>query len=279
MRSTTARRTWRQVANLGGYLATLVVNAMANALPLGGKTTGELSAEYPNLFVPAGFTFAVWGPIYLLLGVFAVYQARDLLRSRKVEMRFLPRVGWLFVLASAANVGWLFAWHYGVVWLSLLVMVGLLASLIGIYVRLGIGIRSVPLWDRICVHHPFSVYLGWITVATIANAAALLVGIGWDGWGLSDIWWTVIMLLLGAALALTALLRRRDVLYAAVVIWAYFGILVKRLTVDSPAVTELAVTAALCLGAMAAVTVLRAPAWLALHTEFRSPAEKTHRRV
>jgi hypothetical protein len=201
------------------FAGMVVVNILANALPIGGMTTGALSALYPNLFVPAGFTFSIWGIIYLLLGLFSVCQ---LFRTPALEqtMRFVRP---LFLVTCLANAGWIFTWHYRLIGLSVLVMLVLLVSLALIHRRL----YRQPAPDRRtfwCVRVPFSVYLGWISVATIANITALLVHLQWDGLGLGAVFWYVTMLAAAVSLALLMLWRHRDFAFALVVLWALFGI-------------------------------------------------------
>ena len=196
-----------KILNLFAFLATIAVNAMANALPINGKTTGELSDLYPNLFVPAGLTFSIWGLIYLLLAAFIVYQVAAPGRN---AADFLQRIGPLFILASAANIGWIFLWHYQRVPASLVVMLVLLASLMAIYLRLEIGVQASSWREKLLVQLPFSVYLGWITVATIANVTAVLVHSGWDRFGASEQFWTVVVLAVATAITLAVLFTRRS---------------------------------------------------------------------
>lgn len=221
------------ILNLLGFIGTLVVNGLANALPINNRTTGELSNQYPNLFVPAGWTFSIWGIIYLLLAIFVVYQLGCAVRKGPHGTSFIEKTGWLFIVASAANMTWIFAWHYERIVLSLFVMLILLGSLVAIYLRLDIGRSSATRAERYFVHLAFSVYLGWITIATIANTTVLLVTLNWNRFGLSEAFWTVAVVLVGIVLAMTALLRRRDIFFALVVDWALLGILFKRLAADS----------------------------------------------
>jgi hypothetical protein len=248
-----------KILNLVAFLATIVVNALANALPIAGKTTGELSDLYPNLFVPAGLTFSIWGVIYLLLAAFAVYQAA---MPNRIAAPLLQRIGPLFILASAANIGWIFVWHYQRVSASLAVMLVLLASLLAIYLRLGIGVRAVPWQEKLLVHLPFSVYLGWITVATIANVTAVLVHLGWNRFGASEEFWTIAVLVVATLITLAVLFTRNDVFYALVILWAFTGILIKRLTVDSPPNRAIIVTLAVAMAVVFVVLLIRIPRWL-----------------
>jgi hypothetical protein len=233
-----------RLVNAAAFILVLTVNALANALPINARTTGELSALYPNLFVPAGLTFSIWGLIYLLLALFTVYQLLFRPRRGAVRSSFQHRIGFAFLVSCLANAGWIFAWHYERVFLSLLIMVLLLLSLIRIYLRLGLGRPGALRREQILVHLPFSVYLGWISIASIANAAAFLVDIRWNRFGRGEPFWTVLMIAAGIALALLALYRRRDIFYALVVDWALLGILLKRLSEDAEPRTAILTTLA-----------------------------------
>jgi hypothetical protein len=233
------------ILNLLGFLGTVVVNALANILPINNIKTGELSDLYPNLFVPAGLTFAIWGLIYVLLAIFVVYQLIPSVRRDPQKVDFVQRIGLLFFICSIANIGWIFAWHYKIVPLSLALMLILLGYLIAIYLRLNIGKSEAPKTEKYLVHLPFSVYLGWITIATIANVTALLVDIGWNQntWGLGEQFWAVAVIIVGIAIALAVLFTRKDIYYCLVVDWALLGILIKRLSVTTvPAQNVVVVT-------------------------------------
>jgi hypothetical protein len=216
-----------------GFLGTVVVNALANILPLNNIKTGELSDLYPNLFVPAGLTFAIWGVIYVLLAIFVIYQLIPSVRRDAQKVDFVQKIGLLFFISCIANIGWIFAWHYTIVPLSLILMLILLGCLIAIYLRLNIGQSDATKAKKFSVHLPFSVYLGWITIATIANVTALLVDINWNTWGLGEQFWTVTVIVVGIAIALSVLLTRKDIYYCLVVDWALLGILLKRLSVTT----------------------------------------------
>jgi hypothetical protein len=218
------------ILNLLGFLGTVVVNALAVILPINNITTGELSDLYPNLFVPAGLTFAIWGLIYVLLGIFVIYPLIPFVRRDAQKVDFVQRIGPLFFISCIANIGWIFAWHYKVVPLSLVLMLILFGSLLAIYLRLNIGKSEAPKTEKYLVHLPFSVYLGWITIATIANVTALLVNINWNAWGLGEQFWAVAVIIVGIAIALSVLFTRKDIFYCLVVDWALLGILLKRLS-------------------------------------------------
>jgi len=218
------------ILNLLGFIATVIVNALANILPLNGMTTGELSDLYPNLFVPAGLTFAIWGLIYVLLGIFVIYPLIPSVKRDAQKLGFVQRIGPLFFISCLANIGWIFAWHYQILPLSLVFMLVLAACLVAIYLRLKVGKSEATNAERYLVHLPFSVYLGWITIATIANTTALLVNIGWTMWGLSEQFWAVAIIAIGIAIALSVLFTRKDPYYSLVVDWALLGILLKRLS-------------------------------------------------
>ena len=217
------RNLLRQILVLIAVIATIVVNGLANALPINGQGTGEISDRFDVYFVPAGYVFSIWGLIYVGLVAYAVYQAtpaqRDNARLRSIDVPFY--------VASLANIVWIFLWHYEYFVLTLAAMLILLVSLITIYLRLDIGRSQPSPSERWLVHLPFSVYLGWITVATIANATSLLDFLGWNGFGLSEEFWLVIML--AAALVVAALMTwtRGDAAYLLVLAWAFAGIAIK----------------------------------------------------
>lgn len=217
-----------QILNLLGFVMMVLVNYAANAIPINNITTGEVSELYPNLFTPAGFTFSIWGLIYVMLLAFCIYQGRDLFTSNKQAMPFLKDIGYFFFISTLLNTAWIFAWHYRQILLSLLIMVSLLAVLIFIYLRLGVGNKNVSTWESFLVHLPFRVYLGWIIIATIANVTTLLVDIGWGRFGLSEEIWTVLVIVTAAIIILSILKFRQDIPVSLVAIWALLGIVVQR---------------------------------------------------
>jgi hypothetical protein len=219
----------RQVLVIIAAFATIIFNIAANALPLNGLNTGELSDRFQIFFVPAGYVFSIWGLIYLGLIAYAIYQ---LLPAQRENPR-LRSIGYLF---------WLFLWHYEVFEFTLIAMGVLLLSLIAIYLRLDIGRGKVSNAEKWAVHIPFSIYLGWITVATIANTTQLLYYLGWNGWGISAEIWAVIMLAAGVVISAIMSYTRVDIAYSLVLVWAYIGIARKH--ADTPLVANSALVAA-----------------------------------
>ena len=230
------------ILNVIGFLGTIVVNGLANALPINNKTTGELSDQYPNLFVPAGLTFSIWGLIYILLAIFVIYQVVVTFRKGEAGLDSFRKIGYLFFLSSLLNIGWIFAWQYEIVPLSLVIMLLLLGCLLAIYIKLSVGKKGPSIKEQYLVHLPFSVYLGWITIATIANVTALLVDLNWNRFGLSEQFWAVAVIVVGIAITLSVLLRRQDIYYSLVVDWALLGILIKRLADSVPIQSVIVVT-------------------------------------
>ncbi len=224
--------------NLLFFALMVVMNYLANALPLGGRTTGEISAQYDNLFVPAGVTFSIWGFIYILLGIFIVLQFRA--PQREVVSVF----GWAFALSCALNALWIVAWHYDRLGLSMLIMIALLAVLV--YINLQLRAHPAGL-----IRAAFGIYLGWICVATIANAAALLVSQQWGGWGLPDALWASVMINAGLLIAAFAMFALKNPFVGIAVIWAFAGIVLNR-QADATNVAAVAMIAAV---AMMALTI------------------------
>lgn len=212
------------------YLIMVGVNYLANALPLNGRATGEVSDAYQNLFAPAGITFSIWGIIYALLAINILYQW-GLFRREGVENEpLLRKVGILFAVSSLANTAWVFAWHYDQILLSTVLIAFILAMLAAIVLAL----RDYPLTrlEHWLVRLPFSIYFGWITVATVANVTVWLVSVGWDRLGIPNQVWAVIIVAVAAIIGTVTMLRNRDVAYGLVLLWAFIGILIKHLSSD-----------------------------------------------
>jgi hypothetical protein len=212
------------ILNAIAFVAVVALNYLSNIQPLGGLTIGEVSEKYDNLFTPAGFTFAIWGIIYLLLGIFTVFQIVRAFDSEETNGSFIDRIGIWFFVSSIANIAWLAAWQLEVLWLSVILMLFLLGSLLLVYVRLGIGSPVDSRRVRALVHVPFSVYLGWISVATIANISAFLTAQEWNAFNVSEIFWTALLITIAILLGMRMLFGRRDIFYSAVIAWASFGI-------------------------------------------------------
>ena len=211
--------------NILFFVLTVIVNSLAgNTTILGGKLTAEISDANPTLITPAGYVFSIWGIIYILLGSFVVFQALPSQQGKG----FQKSVGWLFVLSSIANIVWLFLWQFEYLSFSVVVIFLLLATLILIYLRLNIGKSAVSLREKLAVHVPFSIYLGWITIASIANVSVFLVSENWDGFGIGAETWATLIIVVALILTVLVLATRKDIAYSLVIIWALVGIAVKQ---------------------------------------------------
>ena len=192
---TTGSDYFRQFAVIFVTVLTIVVNGLATSLPINGIATGAISDQFPVLFTPAGYVFSIWGVIYLALIAYTVYQA---LPSQRTNPR-LRAIGWIYVVSGLANSGWIFLWHYFQFGISVIVMLVLLVSLVLIYLRLWPSRNTVSRGEWWTTNLAFSIYLGWITVATVANITIFLYSIGWNGGGISPELWTITMLVIAAA--------------------------------------------------------------------------------
>ena len=235
----------KRILNFVSVLVTITVNGLANALPLNGQNTGEISNRFPVLFTPAGYVFSIWGVIYLGLLAFGIYQ---LLPSQKNNLR-LEKLGYWFVLSNVFNSAWIFAWHFNLFPLSLVIMLGLLVSLVVIYLRLQIGISPVSTREMWLVNIPFSIYLGWISVATIANFSVVLYNAGWDGSGFAAAW-TILVLAVGVALGIAMIFLRNEVAFPAVLVWAFAGIWQKQSSANTTVAMAAAIAALIVLAAI-----------------------------
>lgn len=210
--------------NWAGFLFMMVFTALAMLLPLGGLTTQQVSDQYPNLFTPAPFTFGIWGVIYGGQLLFLLFQSGLLGYRKGVDDALIARLGLWPALLGVLNGLWLLAWHHLRPVTALLIIAAMLLSLIVLHRRTDAVADARARW---LVRLPFRLYLGWISVATIANATAVLVHLGFDGWGLPEEVWAALLVAVAAVLALAMLMRSGDFAFAAVVLWALLGIFVR----------------------------------------------------
>lgn len=221
------------------FTGMIVMNYLANALPLNGKSTGELSDMYPNLFVPAGLTFSIWGVIYLLLAGYCIVQFTG---SDQIAIASISR---LFAATCVFNALWIVAWHYQKLPVSLIMMLLLLVALIMINIR-------ITDLNKGLIKATFGVYLGWICIATIANVTALLVNYHWNGFGIADVAWTIIMIAAGTVIVSLSIMNFKNPYIGLAVIWAFTGIIIKR----QADYRSIVVAAAIGIAVVAIVTVI-----------------------
>ena len=216
------------VITLISYLIMILLNALANIIPINGVDTGLVSDSYFNLFAPAGITFVIWGLIYLLLGIFTLYQL-DIKGTNKLShIRSIDRIRILFSINALANSIWIIAWHYFQIGISLILMLIILISLIAINRKL--NKEKLSKLEKIYIKLPFGIYFGWITVATIANITTFLVSVNWTGFGISENIWTVIIIIVGGIIGSLSIINYKSFSYGLVIIWAYIGILIKHIS-------------------------------------------------
>ncbi|MGD8565727.1 MAG: tryptophan-rich sensory protein [Candidatus Bathyarchaeota archaeon] len=207
--------------NIFVFILMVLINGLAGSTTLlGGKNTAEISNASFTLITPAGYVFSIWGVIYVLLGIFVIFQSLP----REKEKDYHRKIGWLFVLSCVANIAWLFLWQFEYLAFSVILMFLLLASLIYTYLRLDIGKSKVGFHEKLTIHLPFSTYLGWITIASIANVAVTLVSLNWDGFGISQETWATLILIIALLITILVLATRKDIAYGLVIIWAFVGI-------------------------------------------------------
>lgn len=218
--------TFTKVHTTVTFIVMIVVNALANIIPFNGLKTGEVSDLYPNLFTPAALTFSIWGVIYVLLGGYILYQFGFFSKKDgSFSKDLIEKIGLYFTISSIANTAWMFVWHYRSIGLSLAMMVVILVCLIIINIMTAKAELAVR--EKIFVRLPFSIYFGWITVATIANIIAFLVSVEWIGLGVPQWLLIVAVLIVGLVIAATTMFKNQNLGYGAAVIWAYIGILIK----------------------------------------------------
>lgn len=242
-----------KVSNTLGLLLVLTVNALANILPINGLGTGEVSDSFPNLFAPAGITFSIWGVIYFFLILYVLYQYSFI--RRKTDKKIVEIIGWYFFISCVLNAGWIVLWHYLLIEWTMVVMLALLVVLLRIFQLVHWNTFTDP-GNHWFVRIPFSIYTGWITVATIANATALLVHLKWSGWGLSQQIWTLIMMVVATVLMGFVVWRYKSGAYGLVLIWTLFGIWWKHTQVFQMEYPWIANAALILMAVMVGVIIL-----------------------
>lgn len=251
--------------NLMAFVTMVYINYLSNALPINGHTPGELSDKYVNYFVPAGLTFSIWGVIYGWFLVFISVQVIAYFNEslfNKIEP-IIQKIGWLFVVTCILNIAWLLAWHYELVAVSVMIMLLFLVTLIYIFVKIGIGKTKANTQEKWLSHTPFSIYLGWISIATIANITALLVQNNWSGFGFDGATWANIMIAVGFLVCLFMVISKKAVFFGLVVLWAFYGIYVKRLSIHDATSLSIANFVSYFLGAIPVIILVKIKAWLA----------------
>jgi len=214
-----------QILNITAFIAVLLVNYLSNTGMMNNTTIGEVSAQVNTLFTPAPYAFAIWGLIYLFLLAFVIYQSRSLF-MRVNNDDLVSKTGWWFIISCIANCLWVYFWIYQYTGISVLCIFLLLISLLKIVVNNNMERWDAPLTVIAFLWWPFVIYSGWVTVASIANVAAWLVKIGWDGFGISETIWTVVMITIATLISLVLTWTRSMREFALVGSWALAAIAV-----------------------------------------------------
>lgn len=221
-----------QIFNILSFVGMIAVNYLSNTGLIAGETMSSISAKYENLFTPAGYAFSIWGVIYIFLLAFVIYQAKGLF-SRKEPPAVVAKIGGWFILSCVMNILWIFAWLNEWLGISVVLIGILLFSLVRIIVKTRMELDDEPLPVIAFFWWPFSFYSGWITVAVIANIAAYLTGLRWQGFGISEEVWTLLMILVAGLVNLVITWTRNMREFALVGVWALVAIAVANWSSES----------------------------------------------
>src|SRR5690606_4794885 len=231
-----------QLLNGLALVATIAINYLSSSGMLNGETMASISAKHPTLFTPAGYAFSIWGIIYIGLLGFVIYYG-PLTKRTETKGKTVSTIGWWFVISCIANSLWVVTWMYGYTFLSILLMVVIFVSLLKIVQQIKPELQSANLKTRFFLRFPFHIYAGWISVALIANAAFLLKKVAWNGFGLSETTWTIMMILIAALVHLFMLWKQKMPAFALVSVWALLAIAVaNQPNNDSVFITALSVS-------------------------------------
>ena len=211
--------------SLSVFLA-VVINYYSMFFGINDHKVGEISDKYENLFTPASYAFSIWGIIFIMLIAYCYYQIRQVF-IKKNKPEYIYKTGWWFTLANLCNASWVFVWLFELTGLSVIIMFGILISLIMIVIRTNMEKWDAGIATILFVWWPICIYTGWISVAAIANISAYLSKADWNGFGISDISWTLIMILLATILNWIMVVSRNMREFAAMGIWALIAIYVR----------------------------------------------------
>lgn len=207
------------------FILMIYVNYLSGIGAINDISAGGVSGKYPTLFTPAGFTFSIWGLIYLSGLIFVVRLIRDMF-VKKEDNESKHIVG-LYILSCMLNISWIYSWHYDWIGVSVILMIGLLFTLIILYLKV-IQEAHGSIFSYLTLRTPISIYLGWICIATVANISVWLTALNWDGRPLNNVFWASLMLIIAALLNLFILIKKRDIFFAMVYLWAAYGIIMAR---------------------------------------------------
>lgn len=230
----------RAVFNFIFLIIAVLVSYLGNSMAWNGNTVGSLSKQYENLFTPAGYAFSIWGFIFLSLFAYSLFQLKRAFSGKK-DVDFIKQSGWWFCIANLANAAWIVAWLYEYTLLSVVIMLLILFSLIRIIQKTAMELWDAPLKIIVFTWWPICFYSGWITVAAIANISAYLAKIGWNAWGISEITWTLFLIVAVTFINILVIFKRNMREFALVGVWALFALFVRHQgSINSIAFTALA---------------------------------------
>lgn len=245
------------ILNLVFFMIAFTVSNLSQLKIFGGITNKTISDKYDTVFTPAGVTFSIWGVIYLALFGFTIYKLvqSDRADAHDSVRQDISKIGYLFVINNIATTFWIFAFTYEYLLVSVLLIIVQFITLLMIAVRLNLYDHHKMLANKVFTQFPLSIYFAWICVATIANISLYLVSIGWDGFGIAPDIWAVIMIIVTIILAIFMITAKRNPFFGLVIIWALYGIVLKRTEVDEIAFKDVIVTAWIGIGIISILTL------------------------
>lgn len=264
------------ILNVISFLIHLLVVYLTQFKIINTKDVGEISDQYPSLFTPAGFTFAIWGIIYTWLSIFCIYHVVMAFKRNKENgaNRDTHRIGYLFIINNLATAAWLIAWTSEQLALSVILIFLQLFSLAIIHRRLHIHSRYRNPGAKTATELPLSVYFGWISLATIANVSSWLVSVRWDGFGISAITWTIIMVVVAAIIGIAMILIRRNIAYGIVLMWGLYGIISRLDTLDNGTYMRITGVAWGAIIALAICAVIQIARGISFHKPIKGVSRK-----
>lgn len=210
----TTKKAW---INAGFLLVTLIVNALGGLGIINGLSQKEVSDMFVTLITPSPSTFSIWGVIYSLLIISIIVM---IVKDTPYYKKAVNGISVLFRLSCITNILWIIAFSYVQIELSVLLIFILVITLSLICLEL-LKINDGEHW---LLPMTFGMYAGWLFIATVVNTSVMLVKWNWNGFGIADDIWAIIILVIAIILVIVVLSKIRNAMFPVPIAWGYLGI-------------------------------------------------------
>jgi len=225
-----------RIVNSVAVIVMIAANIVFEVLPLNGTTTAQVSGAHDTILTPPGFTFVIWGLIYLGLFLNVLFQLGLFYTQRDADNPdLIYAVNALFPIACITDIVWLVMWHYELILLSLIVIVLLWFALVFIYWRLFPEIRTTK--ERVFMLWPVSLFLSWISAAALLNLTVVIHDSSPDMLGLGMLPWSMAVLAILFGITEFFIIKYADYVFGLTALWVFAGIITRFFTMGEDSST------------------------------------------